>query len=168
MPLPPGFDEVSAAAARISAALGTRATVPCHNDLLTANFVHDGERLRILDWEYAGQGDPFFDLANLASNNGFSDADEERLLAAYFGAPADAGQLAALRLMRLMAAFWESMWAVVQTTVSELDFDFGAYAGEHLARVRERLSDPRFESWLDEARGTRAALPAAPEGRSGA
>ncbi len=152
MALPPGFDEVSAAAARISAALGPRPSSPCHNDLLTANFMHDGQRLRILDWEYAGQGDPFFDLANLASNNGFDEADEERLLAAYLGAPARADQLAVLRLMRLMAAFWEAMWAVVQSAVSELEFDFAAYAAEHLARVRERLADPRFETWLDEAR----------------
>jgi len=152
MPLPPGFDEVSAAAARISAALGSRPSAPCHNDLLTANFMHDGSRLRILDWEYAGQGDPVFDLANLASNNGFEESDEERLLEAYYGEPARVDQLAALRLMRLMAAFWEAMWAVVQQAVSELEFDFGAYAAEHLSRVRERLADPRFETWLDEAR----------------
>jgi thiamine kinase-like enzyme len=152
MPLPPGFDEVSAAAARISAALGPRPSAPCHNDLLTANFMHDGSRLRILDWEYAGQGDPLFDLANLASNNGFDETDEERLLEAYFG-DVRPEQLAALRLMRLMAAFWEAMWAVVQQAVSELEFDFGAYAAEHLGRVRERLADPRFETWLDEARG---------------
>jgi thiamine kinase-like enzyme len=154
--LPPGFDEVSAAAARISAALGERPSAPCHNDLLTANFMHDGERLRILDWEYAGQGDPCFDLANLASNNELDDAGEERLLEAYFGAVRPE-QLAALRLLRLMAAFWEAMWGVVQTAVSELDFDFGAYAAEHLERVRERLADPRFETWLDEAHGVRPA-----------
>jgi thiamine kinase-like enzyme len=157
MPLPPGFDEVSAAAARISAALGPRPSAPCHNDLLTANFLHDGTRLRILDWEYAGQGDPLFDLANLASNNGFDEGDEERLLEAYYGSPPRADQLAGLRLMRLMAAFWEAMWAVVQQAVSELEFDFGAYAAEHLARVRERLADPRFETWLDEARAVPSA-----------
>jgi thiamine kinase-like enzyme len=156
MPLPPGLDEVSAAAARISAALGPRETVPCHNDLLTANFLHDGTRLRMLDWEYAGDGDPYFDLANLASNNGFADDQEERLLAAYFGAPARVDQLASLRLMRLMAAFWEAMWAVVQSAVSELEFDFGDYAAEHLARVRERLHDPRFEEWLRDARAIAA------------
>jgi thiamine kinase-like enzyme len=152
MPLPPGLDEVSAAAARISAALGARESVPCHNDLLTANFLHDGRRVRILDWEYAGDGDPYFDLANLASNNDFDEVDEDRLLSVYFGAPARPDQLAALRLMRLMAAFWEAMWAVVQSAVSELDFDFGAYAAEHLARVRERMHDPNFENWLEEAR----------------
>jgi thiamine kinase-like enzyme len=152
MPLPIGYDEVDAAADRIASALGERPVAPCHNDLLTANFLHDGTRLRILDWEYAGMGDPYFDLANLAANNEFSDDDEGRLLAAYHGAPARPDQLAALRLLRLMAAFWEAMWAVVQSAVSELDFDFAGYAAEHLARVRERLSDPRFESWLADAR----------------
>jgi thiamine kinase-like enzyme len=152
MPLPGGFDEVARAARRIAGALGSRPRVPCHNDLLTANFLHDGERLRILDWEYAGMGDPYFDLANLAANNGLGEADEERLLAAYHGEPPGPDRLATLRLLRLMAAFWEAMWAVVQSAVSELDFDFAGYAAEHLARVRERLHDPRFESWLHDAR----------------
>jgi thiamine kinase-like enzyme len=152
MPLPLGYDDVDAAADRIAGALGARPSVPCHNDLLTANFLHDGARLRILDWEYAGMGDPYFDLANLASNHEFGDAEEERLLAAYHGEPPGPERLAALRLLRLMAAFWEAMWAVVQSAVSELDFDFAGYAAEHLARVRERLHDPRFESWLHDAR----------------
>jgi thiamine kinase-like enzyme len=152
MPLPIGYDEVDAAADEIALVLGERPVVPCHNDLLTANFLHDGARLRILDWEYAGMGDPYFDLANLAANNELSDDDEARLLAAYHGAPARPDQLATLRLLRLMAAFWEAMWAVVQSAVSELDFDFAGYAAEHLARVRERLSDPRFTTWLADAR----------------
>jgi thiamine kinase-like enzyme len=152
MPLPIGYDQVDAAADRIAAALGERPVAPCHNDLLTANFLHDGSRLRILDWEYAGMGDPYFDLANLAANNEFTEDDEARLLAAYHGAPARPRQLATLRLLRLMAAFWEAMWAVVQSAVSELDFDFAGYAAEHLARIRERMHDPRFESWLDDAR----------------
>ena len=54
------------------------APVPCHNDLLAANFIHDGERLRIVDWEYAGMGDRYFDLGNLSVNNGFNEADDER------------------------------------------------------------------------------------------
>jgi thiamine kinase-like enzyme len=152
MPLPLGYDEVDAAADQIAEALGERPVAPCHNDLLTANFLHDGTRLRILDWEYAGMGDPYFDLANLAANNGFTEEDEERLLSAYHGAPARPDQLAALRLLRLMAAFWEAMWAVVQSAVSELGYDFAAYAAEHLARTRERLSDPRFATWLQDAR----------------
>jgi thiamine kinase-like enzyme len=155
MPLPVGFQEVDLAADRIAEALGPRPAVPCHNDLLTANFLHDGERLRILDWEYAGMGDPLFDLANLAANNEFGELDEQRLLAAYFGAVRPE-LLAGLRLMRLMAAFWEAMWAVVQSGVSELDFDFAGYAAEHLGRVCERLADKRLESWLHDARCIRS------------
>ena len=82
----------SAGARAIRAALTDPSTlpVPCHNDLLTANFIHDGERVRIVDWEYAGMGDRYFDLGNLSVNNGFAEADDERLLAAYFGEPCDA------------------------------------------------------------------------------
>ena len=102
--------------------------VPCHNDLLTANFLDDGERVRIVDWEYAGMGDRFFDLGNLSVNNGFAEADDERLLAAYFGEPSTPRRFAALRLMRIMSDFREGMWGVVQTAISALDFDFDGYA----------------------------------------
>ena len=61
--------------------------MPCHNDLLSANFLGDGERLRIIDWEYAGMNDRYFDLGNLAVNNELSEADDElRCSRAYFGA----------------------------------------------------------------------------------
>ena len=125
--------------------------VPCHNDLLTANLIDDGARVRIVDWEYAGMGDRFFDLGNLSVNNGFAEADDERLLAAYFGEPSTRRRFAALRLMRIMSDFREGMWGVVQTAISELDFDFAGYADEHLARVAAGLADPRFATWLEDA-----------------
>ena len=69
--------------------------MPCHNDLLTANFIlDDGDVLRIIDWEYAGMGDRYFDLGNFAVNNELDDEDEERLLDAYFGEPPDAAPAA--------------------------------------------------------------------------
>jgi thiamine kinase-like enzyme len=129
------------------------APVPCHNDLLTANFLHDGTRVRIVDWEYAGMGDRYFDLGNLSINNGFAEADDERLLAAYWQEPCTPRRFAALRLMRIMSDFREAMWGVVQTAISALDFDFAAYANEHLDRVAAGLADPRVESWLEDARG---------------
>jgi len=61
--------------------------VPCHNDLLAGNFIGDGARVWIVDWEYAGMGDRYFDLANLSINSGFDETDDEHLLAAYFGEP---------------------------------------------------------------------------------
>jgi thiamine kinase-like enzyme len=152
--IPAGYDDAHAAAVRIRSALAgaEHAPVPCHNDLLAANFLDDGARLRLLDWEYAGMGDRYFDLANFASNNRLDDAGVQALLESYWGEPATPARLAAVGLMRLLAAFWEAMWAVVQATVSELDVD-RAYAGEHLERMRGSLADPRFEGWLEDARG---------------
>jgi thiamine kinase-like enzyme len=156
--VPDRFPELIAGARSIQAALQgpEHAPVPCHDDLLTANFLFDGERIRIVDWEYAGIGDRYFDLGNLSVNNGFSEADDERLLVAYWGEPCTPRRFAALRLMRIMSDFREGMWGVVQTAISALDFDFVAYGEEHLARVATGLADPRFESWLEDARGDRS------------
>jgi thiamine kinase-like enzyme len=129
------------------------APVPCHNDLLPANLLHDGRRIRILDWEYAGMGDRYFDLANLAANSALEPAGEALLLEAYWGAPCTPRRLAALRVMRVMSDLREGMWGVVQATISELDFDFAAYAREHLDRVRAALDDPHHRDHLEALRG---------------
>ena len=152
---PPGFGELADGARAIRAALSgpEHAPVPCHNDLLSANLLDDGRRLRILDWEYAGMGDRHFDLGNLAANNGFTEADDEALLDAYWPGGCTARRLAALRLMRVMSDFREGMWGVVQAAVSELEFDFAGYASEHLGRVAGALADPRLGTWLEDARG---------------
>ena len=136
---------------RIGAALKDRLghdPVPCHNDLLTANFLRSGDELRIVDWEYAGMNDRFFDLGNLAVNNGLAEDDERLLLELYFGEPADERRVAALRLMRLMSDVREGMWGVLQRAVSDLDFDYGAYASEHFARLRAGAGDRRLEEWI--------------------
>jgi thiamine kinase-like enzyme len=75
---------------------------PCHNDLLKGNFIDDGTRIRILDWEYAGMGDIFFDLGNFAVQHEFSDEHDEILLKAYFGQPTDS-QRARQKLMKIMS-----------------------------------------------------------------
>ncbi len=152
---PPGLGALADGARAIRAVLTgpEHEPVPCHNDLLSANVLDDGRRLRILDWEYAGMGDRYFDLGNLAANNGFTEADDEALLGAYWPDGCTPRRLAALRLMRVMSDFREGMWGVVQATVSELDFDFAGYAGEHLGRVAGALADPRHATWLEAARG---------------
>jgi hypothetical protein len=103
-------------------------------------------------------GDRYFDLGNLSVNNGFDEGEDERLLAAYWLQPCTPRRFAALRLMRIMSDFREGMWGVVQTAISELDFDFVAYADEHLGRVRSAFADPRVGQWLKDAGGE------APEG----
>jgi thiamine kinase-like enzyme len=127
--------------------------VPSHDDLLSANFLHDGRRIVIVDWEYAGMGDPFFDLGNFAVNNELGEADEDRLLEAYFGEPATPRRKAALQLFRFMSDFREAMWGVVQTSVSELEFDFQGYADKHFKRLAETGADERFKRWVKEAGG---------------
>ena len=151
-PDPPGYHEASAAAARIAAVLAgpDHEPVPCHNDLLPANFLHDGDRMRIVDWEYAGMGDRFFDLGNLAVNNAFGPPEEERLIGAYFGGPSPR-RLAALRLMRVMSDFREAMWGAVQDVVSELDFDYAGYRDEHFERLLAAIRSPNFERSLADA-----------------
>ncbi|MHB8643157.1 MAG: phosphotransferase [Gaiellaceae bacterium] len=141
---PPAFREAREISGRIETVLGRRPLVPCHNDLLAANFVHDGGRLWIVDWEYAGMGDPAFDLANFAVNNGL-DAEGDRGLLAASGT----GDERALVLFRFMSDFREAMWGVVQQAVSELDFDFAAYAGEHFERLERTGAEPRFRAALD-------------------
>ena len=126
--------------------------VPCHDDLLTANFMHDGERVQIIDWEYAGMGDRYFDLGNLAVNNELDDDQQAALLEAYFGEPADERRRSTLRLFRFMSDFREAMWGVVQVQISELDFDFDGYAKKHFDRLEQTASHPDFETWLSQAR----------------
>jgi len=126
--------------------------VPCHNDLLNANFIADGDSMRIVDWEYAGMGDRFFDLANFSINHELDDEGNRALLDAYFGALREE-DVRALRLMRFMSDFREAMWGVVQQGISELDFDFVAYATEHFERLRKTAGEPSFR----EALGRRAA-----------
>jgi thiamine kinase-like enzyme len=150
--IPDAYPEVRAIADEIEQVLDGE-PVPCHNDLLTANFLDDGERLRILDWEYAGMGDRFFDLANFSNHHELSVPEMEALIAAYFG-ESTPGRLARVQLMRPMAAFWEGMWGVVQATCSELDFDFLGYADEYLGKVRTAISNPDFPRWLEDARAT--------------
>jgi thiamine kinase-like enzyme len=112
---------------------------PCHNDLLNANFIDDGVRLWLVDWEYAGMGDPFFDLGNFAVNHELADESERALLSAYGSDDADG-----LVLMRFMSDFREAMWGIVQLAISELDFDFTTYAEEHFERLARTAGEPRF------------------------
>jgi thiamine kinase-like enzyme len=122
---------------------------PCHNDLLNANFIDDGTRIRIVDWEYAGMGDPFFDLANFSVNHGLGPDEDAALLGAYAGT-VSVPRLARLSVMRLVSDFREAMWGVLQQGISTLDVDFVAYAGEHFDRMLANAATPRFERALRE------------------
>jgi thiamine kinase-like enzyme len=146
--IPSAYEWAHEHARRIERIRGSPAPKPCHNDLLNANFLDDGERLCIVDWEYAGMGDPFFDLANFSINHELDETGRRVLLEAYVGMVRPEHRRA-LELMRFMSDFREAMWGVVQTAVSELDFDFAAYATEHFERLERTAAEPSFRVALD-------------------
>jgi thiamine kinase-like enzyme len=152
---PAALGEARELADRIATALPAVQRRPCHNDLLPGNLLADTEKgaVLIVDWEYAGMGDPWFDLGNLSVNNDFSEDDDERLLHAYNGTPPSVGQRARLRLMRLMSDIREAAWGVVQGRLSDLDFDFAGYAERHFVRMRGAARDGDLERWLTAAGG---------------
>jgi thiamine kinase-like enzyme len=145
VPIPPACEEALGIARRIDRAQSARpdAPRPCHNDLLSANLIDDGQRIRIIDWEYAAMGDPLFDLGNLSANHDLTEAEDELLLEAYDGA-ADERRLARLTLMRVMSDLREAMWGVVQQGISSLEIDFAAYATTHFDRLLAVAGSDRF------------------------
>ncbi|EEW26051.1 phosphotransferase [Rhodobacter ferrooxidans] len=127
-------------AGRLEAAVGPIDLVFGHNDLLPANFLHDGTRLWLIDWDYAGFNSPLFDLGGLAANNGLSEAQEGRMLQAYFDRPADGGLWHRYRAMKAASALRETLWSMVSEFHSELDFDFSTYTRANLATFRAALA----------------------------
>jgi len=151
-PLPDRFDWMLSQAGRMEEALGAPALLrPCHNDLLRANFIAAGDRLWIIDWEYAAMGDPSFDLANFAVHHQLTDDEETALIRAYFGDVTPSAS-ARLKLMKIISDLREAMWAMVQVTVSHLAYDFVGYGRKHFDRYVARLQDPRVPAWLAAAR----------------
>ena len=120
---------------------------PCHNDLLPANFLDDGKKIWIIDWEYAGNGNPFFDLGNLAVNLELSDRDCERLLELYFGR-IDLKLVSQLNLMRLVSDLREAFWGFLQSGISTLEMDFVEYGNKHLERFRLNAAREEFAKWM--------------------
>lgn len=152
VPIPDAFAAACERAAEIEAAFAAAPMPerPCHNDLLNANFLLYDDRVIIVDYEYAGMGDLFFDLGNFSINNGLSEETQARLLALYFREPLPA-HVARLKLMRIMSDFREAMWGVVQQGISTLDFDYVEYADRHFARCLASAGDGRYGTWLRDA-----------------
>jgi len=127
---------------------------PCHDDLLNLNFLDEnvpGEigEMRLLDWEYAGMGDIFFDLGNFCHHHRLNDELMRLFLQEYFGEVTDKN-FARLKLMEPMSEIHEAMWGTTQSGISKLDEDFEGYANLWFGRAREHMTDLRWEKWLKE------------------
>ena len=150
--IPPEYELATARAIEIETAFAAspEPRCPCHNDLLAANFLGAGDRLVILDWEYAGMNDRYFDLGNLATNNGFDEHAERALLECYFGSVTPRRR-ARLSLMKIMSDFREAMWAVVQQGISSLDHDYVDYARKNFERLLANAASPGYGRLLADA-----------------
>ena len=136
----PLIPRLLAEADRLEAAVGRIEMVFGHNDLLPANFLHDGHRMWLIDWDYGGFGSPLFDLGGLAANAGLADAQERRVLATYFARDVDGGLWRRYLAMKAAAALREAMWSMVQEIHSTLDFDYATYTADYLNTYRKALA----------------------------
>jgi len=103
-----------------------------HNDLLSANFLNDGHRIWLIDWDYAGFNSPLFDLGGLASNNDFSPDEEIFLLRSYYGSIPDSKLMKKYSAMKCASLLREVMWSMVSEIHSNIDFDYAAYTRDNL------------------------------------
>ena len=136
----PELGRLEAVADELEEAVGGVRIVFGHNDLLAANFIDSGERLWLVDWDYAGFNSPLFDLANLASNNEFADAQERWLLENYFELPVTAETWRSYAAMKCASLLREAMWSMISELHSSLDFDYVAYTTENLERFERAFA----------------------------
>ena len=150
--LPDRYEEFADQAQQIKRALGAKpaATVPCNNDLLAGNFIDDGEKIWLIDYEYAGNNDPCFELGNLWSEANLADEQLDELMEAYDGELLR-HRVARARLWGLMSKYGWTLWGSIQSSVSTIDFDFWEWAMEKYDRAVAEFDDPGFEKVLEQA-----------------
>ncbi len=148
---PANFDWIQGRMREVAAAFNhdPYTPTPIHGDLLNLNFLDENGEIFILDWEYSGMGDIYFDLANFSHHHRLSDEQVRLWLQAYFG-EATPQRFARLKLMWPMSEVHESMWGTTQTGISKLNEDFQGYADLWFGRATEAMQDPRWNEWLAE------------------
>ncbi len=155
MRIPAGYAELRPAfdAARRALAVGSEGTVPCNNDLLAANFIDDGDRIWLIDYEYSGNNDPCFELGNVAGECGLDDDALAALVTAYYGRPRP-NRIARAKLYGLVARYGWTLWGAIQHASSELDFDFWSWATERYEAAAAGFTSPEFDRLLTDAQAS--------------
>jgi len=125
--------------------------VACHNDLLSENFIIDADgKMWIIDWEYGGTTDPYFDLGDFVMEHPFSREEERLIIEAYCGGM-DEGRFGRMMLYKVVSAAWWGVWAMIQFKVSQIDFDYMEWAMDRVGRAERTVADPDFDTWMAEA-----------------
>ncbi|MGB6458071.1 MAG: phosphotransferase [Streptosporangiaceae bacterium] len=147
--LPPGYDALQPAFAAARAALAARdeGTVPCNNDLLAANFIDNGERIWLIDYEYSGNNDPCFELGNIAGECGLDTEAVADLVTRYYGRPRRS-RIARAQLFSLVSRYGWTLWGAIQQASSQLDFDFWSWAMERFESAASGFTSATFDDLL--------------------
>ncbi len=125
-------------------------SVPCNNDLLAENYIDDGKMLRLIDFEYSGNNDPTFELANTCQELQYDDARIQEMCQAYFGKVTPA-LLARIKLNMIMSDVGWTLWAAIQAKISKIEYDFWGWAVERWSRAVEKMDSPAFSGWISDA-----------------
>jgi thiamine kinase-like enzyme len=151
MRIPAGYEELrpAYAAARRALAVRDEGTVPCNNDLLAANFIDDGDRIWLIDYEYAGNNDPCFELGNIAGECGLSAEALAGLVTAYYGR-ARRSRIARAELFGLVARYGWTLWGAIRHASSDLDFDFWSWAMERFEAAAAGFTGPGLARLLSD------------------
>jgi thiamine kinase-like enzyme len=149
--LPPRYLDFMQSVARMRQALAVRAepVVPCHNDLLAENLIDDGHRLWLIDFEYSGNNDAYFELGNIVSESNLS-VDQLEYLLSHYGDRVERNKIARALLLATMAKYGWTLWASIQCGISELDFDFWSWGMQRYERAVAEFGSPDFDRLLDE------------------
>ncbi len=142
--LPEGYHDVVAESAGLRQLLDGHALAPCHCDPLCENFLDDGERMWIVDWEYSGMNDPMWDLGDLSVEGGFDEARDKEMLLAYFGGPPSAPDHARMVIYKAMCDLLWTLWGLIQLANNNPADDFRAYADGRFARCRKLMASAEF------------------------
>lgn len=133
--------ELQREAALLEEAVGPIDLVFGHNDLLAANFLDAGDRLWLIDWDYAGFNSPLFDLGGLASNNEFDETAEREMLESYFDSKLTDALWRRYAAMKCASLLRETEWSMISEIHSDVEFDYAAYTAENLARYQRAFAD---------------------------
>jgi thiamine kinase-like enzyme len=149
--IPAGYDGLLPPFSAAEKALAARpaATVPCHNDLLAANFIDDGDRIWLIDYELSGNNDPCFELGNIASESHLSEDALAALVTAYFGRPRRS-MIARARLLGLVSMYGWTLWGAIQNGASPIDYDFWSWAMERFEGAAAGFTADDFPRLLEE------------------
>lgn len=147
--LPAGFRDLTGRIEHLEDVMrpGNEPLVPCNNDLLAANFIDDGGRIWIIDYEYSGMNEASFELGNMAAEAVLSVPQVEALVGHYWGR-ADAVRVARARAWSLLSRYGWTLWASIQDGVSPIDFDFWSWGLERYESARAELLGPEYAEIL--------------------